>query len=137
MTIGHKAAKLIFRKLERSLEHQPPDTLRGNQVIGQHNTGVAKDRIHLHVLIPPQSVQVRQRLAHGQHRQGRSGARLDDFQNRRILHFDAVRRQMNFGDRSTEIVGNRGLGGQGQGRNQRQRRKKAVQNCFLTLMSSA
>ena len=67
MPINDDAAKLAFRKAERAFKNNALHALRGHEGVGQHHAGVTQLRVHLHVLVAAQAVQMRKRFTNGKH----------------------------------------------------------------------
>ena len=137
MTIGDEPPKVLLREPKRPRERQASHPLRGNQVVGEHHAVIAEHRVDLHVLIASQAVQMGQSLADGQHRQRGARSRFDDFEKRRVTQLDAIRHDMNFGHGFAQVVGNGGARRPNQDRSEGHGDKQPLQNCFLTLISSA
>ena len=126
MALDDDAAQIAFGKPERSFEDDAPDALRGKEVVGQDDPVASKRRIDLHVLVKAEAEEVRHALAHVDHRKRRAGARLDDFDELRVLQRGALQLQPDLDDVLADVIGNGGFGGRRAGSSRATRSRTIV-----------
>ena len=112
----------------------PLNALSGEKIVGEHHPVASRRGIDLHVLVEPEAEQVRHAFAHLDHRERRTGARLDHLDQLCVLQRRAFHLQSHVDDGPADVISD---GSFERLRQEDERNEEAPQNSFLTRISSA